>query len=63
MKRVIDAITEIASKDFALDWEAGDNIFDASGGNYDDAYGIGLRDGEISLAKQLAALLKEEGLV
>lgn len=29
------------------------NAYEASGGNYDDAYGLGFDDGEVSLAREI----------
>lgn len=34
-----------------------DNIFDLSGGNYDDAYNIGFNNGEAYLAEQIRGVI------
>lgn len=36
------------------------NAYDYSGGNYDDAYEVGVDDGEIFLARQLLDSFQEE---
>lgn len=45
-------LQELSSKDAAIESEDF-SAYDASGGNFDDAYSIGVSDGEISLAREL----------
>lgn len=47
------ALLEIKPVKHSDDW----NPYDASGGNFDDAYEIGVRDGESQLAAELRDLL------
>jgi hypothetical protein len=36
------------------------SAYEASGGNYDDAYSMGMRDGEILLARELLKMLENQ---
>ena len=52
---VIDKLKKISEKETLF--ESGSNACDASGGNYDDAYSLGIDDGEIALAREILTLL------
>ena len=49
-------LIEVARRESLFDNEKY-SIFEESGGNVDDAYSLGLEDGEISLARELLNLI------
>lgn len=55
--KLIVEIERVANKTAASDSEDF-NAYDASGGNFDDAYQLGTEDGEIFLASRLINILK-----
>lgn len=57
IKGIVDTIRELAEVEVGSDNE-NFNPYDASGGNFDDAYQMGLNDGEILLARQLMGYLR-----
>ena len=56
MNEIKEKLKELAEKGSHLD-EEGFSVFDWSGGNIDDAYSMGLDDGEISLARELLKMI------
>ncbi len=58
IEKLVDIITKRASLDATCDVEDF-NIYDYCGGNYDDAYEIGMRDGEIFFASALLSIINE----
>lgn len=56
-EKIIDILIKVAEKKTCRDisLEEGDyfNIDDFAGGNIDDAYNLGLQDGEIELARRI----------
>jgi hypothetical protein len=44
-------LKELAAREVVINGDH--NPYDASGGNYDDAYTIGIDDGQIILAKEI----------
>ena len=61
MQSTLDELTKIidetASKEASYQIPGEVTIYDLSGGNYDDAYSIGLEDGEIWFAQRLKKVL------
>lgn len=55
---LVAEIERVSNKTAASDNEDF-NAYDYSGGNYDDAYHLGTKDGEIFLASRLMNILKE----
>ena len=51
-KEVVVELKEYLEK-IAKTGQEVENIYESSGGNYDDAYSIGLTNGEVGLAKEL----------
>jgi hypothetical protein len=51
-KLLVEKITKQAEKESCFDDE-NFNAYEFSSGNYDDAYSIGVRDGEIQFARNL----------
>lgn len=56
MDELIAKLTEMAAKKVASDSEDF-SACDYSGGNYDDAYDLGVSDGEIILAREILPAL------
>lgn len=57
-QKVIDYLETIA--DNGIDaWNEDFNAYEASGGNFDDAYNIGVEDGRTMLARELLELIKK----
>jgi hypothetical protein len=56
MDKLKAKLEELAAKKAGFD-NPDFNVYDWSGGNYDDAYSLGQDDGEISLARQLLEML------
>ncbi len=46
-------LEQLAAKDLPKD---SFNVFEEAGGNFDDAYRMGHRDGEVSLARRVIAM-------
>lgn len=52
----LERIAQLVSK-YAVNGEWPDDIFGASGGNYDDAFSMGVSFGEAALATQIQLIL------
>ena len=59
MDKLKKILEELSKKNCALDDEDF-NVMDWSGGNFDDAWQLGFNDGQISLARELLKMMKEE---
>ena len=58
MEKLIEKLKEIAAKKAGFD-NPEFNVYDWSGGNFDDAYQLGIGDGEVGLARELVELLEQ----
>lgn len=58
LAKVIALIEKTANYSTRTDDNEDFNPSDASGGNFDDAYQIGLEDGEINFARELQSILE-----
>lgn len=56
---LIKEIKQKAEQEAKFDNE-GFNAYDWSGGNFDDAYSIGIEDGEVSICRRLLKYIKED---
>ena len=52
-KELIEKLKKLAQKKVLGEGEEDFNPMDASGGNFDDAYDMGIDDGEIWLAREI----------
>ena len=57
-EEMIKRLKALAAEETLFEGDGGSNPYDASGGNYDDAYSLGVDDGEISLAREILMILK-----
>jgi len=53
LAKILELIEKKSQLKTMSDSHPDSNVFDISGGNYDDAYGLGVDDGEISFAREL----------
>jgi hypothetical protein len=59
LQAVIDRILATSEKDMKSD-DTEFNAYDYSGGNFDDAFQSGMRDGEILFAGMLASMIRKQ---
>jgi hypothetical protein len=60
-EQLIEEIEKLAKKQTCheISEEDGSNIYDLAGGNFDDAHGFGMDDGQIYLARRVLKALHE----
>ena len=61
--QIMNKIREIASKQTDIETDEYFNIYDACGGNFDDAYYIGIQEGQIIFARQLLSMMESNNEV